>query len=112
MTQDLDTKRIILPFELVQHWFEEGNKLETPTETQQYIAAHAVQWGADQELEACCELLSKELVCDGNQVVADLISARRPKPPSLKYQALKQLEDLEIGSEGDIIRSALEQLDD
>jgi hypothetical protein len=52
------------------------------------IAAQAAQWGADQELEACCEWLPSDLTIDGQ----DLRSVRRPKPPSLKEQALEALQ--------------------
>jgi hypothetical protein len=52
-------------------------------------AIHAAfQAGADQELEACCALLDKfndSFWCE------ELRAARRPKPPSLKEQALKEL---------------------
>ena len=48
----------------------------------------AAQWGADQELEACCEWLERNY----NYPRADhpLRTARRPKPPTptLKEQAL------------------------
>ena len=46
--------------------------------------------GADQEFEACCAEVS--------WFTADkLRAARRPKPPSLKEQALARLAELEIG---------------
>ena len=61
------------------------------------IAAKAARWGADQELEACCEWL-REFHPGGTE---QLRAARRPQPPSLKQQAIKQL-----------VRSALEVLDD
>jgi hypothetical protein len=61
-----------------------------------YILAQAAQWGADQELEACCEVLARELICDGKHVATDLRMIRRPKPPSLKEQAIKDLDDLEV----------------
>jgi hypothetical protein len=44
----------------------------------------AAQWGADQELDACCEWIPKKTPWDAEQ----LRGARRPKPPSLKAQAL------------------------
>ena len=49
----------------------------------------AARWGADQELEACCTWLS-----DHGYIAADpdLRAARRPKPPTLKKQALEALE--------------------
>ena len=54
-----------------------------------HIANCAAQWGADQELEACCEWLERNY----NYPRADhhpLRTARRPKPPTptLKEQAL------------------------
>jgi hypothetical protein len=82
------------------------------------VAALAAQWGADQELEACCKCLTL-LGCSGT--AAELRAARRPKPPSLKEQALTALrEAYEMANdrppEGisndqiDIIRRALEAL--
>jgi hypothetical protein len=83
------------------------------------IAEQAAQWGADQELEACCELLLQQ----GFDFVDDLRAARRPKPPSLKEQALEALRHapgpdypnpitLLTADEHALIRRALEQLDD
>lgn len=76
-------------------------------------AAYAA--GADQELEACCHLLRQQ----GFDVVDDLRATRRPKPPSLKEQALQALKEAaEMADYGppegittdqvDIIRRALE----
>jgi hypothetical protein len=72
----------------------------------------AARWGSDQELEACCELLK----ADGYKGKAiDLRNARRPKPPSLKEQALRELADVydrDMISDFcyDTIRRALEAL--
>ncbi len=50
----------------------------------------AFQAGADQELEACCEWLkAKEWI--HHEFSDELRAARRPKPPSLKEQALAAL---------------------
>ena len=49
----------------------------------------AVQWGADLELEACAEWLGPLGIKGGDT----LRRARRPKPPSLKEQALAVLDD-------------------
>jgi len=77
-----------------------------------YILAQAAQWGADQELEACCKCLTL-LGCSGT--AAEVRAARRPKPPSLKEQALAlvnsnkpYLDDTAM----DTIRRALEALND
>lgn len=49
------------------------------------MADHPAQWGADQQLEACCEWL-------GYPVAArQLRSARSPKPPSLAEQGMEAL---------------------
>ena len=80
------------------------------------IAAIAARWGykqgADEELDACCGLLEP-------YSATEIRAARRPKPPSLKEQALSLLDEfsdpeglyLDVKSHN-TIRRALEQLDD
>ena len=52
----------------------------------------AAQWGADQELKACCEWLKLE----GHEYEHEaLLASRRPKPPSLKEQALAALNEID-----------------
>jgi len=77
----------------------------------------AAQWGADQELEACCDTLQRHAHWD--LAVCELMADRRPKPPSLKDQALEELEQLRgdansmgMGFDAPAIRRALEALDD
>lgn len=102
------------PPELVQQWRTEGYGL--PGTISEYVATRAAQWGADQELEACCEWIPKATPWDAEQLRA----ARRPKPPSLKEQALEQLDGIaavfRMSHGGDLvcdtIRRALEQLPD
>ena len=75
------------------------------------IAIQAAKWGADHELEACAKWLSERTICMDDQ----LRSARRPKPLSLKKQALAILNDCSDrldGAHENIIRRALEALDD
>ena len=57
------------------------------------ICIIAAQWGADQELEACCEWLDAGLRTP--YVAIRLRSDRRSKPPSLKEQALEVVTGLE-----------------
>ena len=98
------------PSELVRKWNEEA--ATAPMAYQRYIAIEAARWGADQELEACCAWLWD---VDRWKTVADRLRlARRPKPPSLKEQALEVLERSCFVNQEDetIIRRALEQLDD
>jgi hypothetical protein len=97
----------------VQEWYDQAK--QDPCGPINWVAVSAAQWGADQELEACCHLLTKQ----GFDFVEDLRAARRPKPPSLKGQALAlidacndpdsdHLDDNALAT----IRRALEQLDD
>jgi hypothetical protein len=82
----------------------------------QEVFDKAVQWGADRELEACCEWLSS----DSNYLSDQLRASRRPEPPSLKRQALTALHAVAVGADDareffqdiETIRTALEQLDD
>jgi hypothetical protein len=106
------------PPELVQQWVQatESNDCigALPTNFEQRICIAAAQWGADQELKACCEWLDEGFGDVGN-FPATLRATRRPKPPSLKEQALETLKypkDFWSEAEVDTIRLALEQLDD
>ena len=78
------------------------------------IATQAARWGADTELDACCECIN-DLAHGADVILADLRAARRPKPLSLKEQALAALnviEDKMLGptTEEKLIRKALEAL--
>jgi len=110
------TNPITPPPELVQRWDEEGTEMFRP-EYQIHLTTKAAQWGADHELEACCEYMQHE---DFHGFATELRAARRPKPPSLKKQAYDAL-DTYIYGEPDpkdkertynTIRLALEALDD
>jgi len=106
------------PPELVRQWMERTEYDEHTWFYESYIAEQAARWGADQELEACCEWTYRQFKL-GLQWSKDLRAARRPKPPSLKEQALAALSEADQGlnkSEwqqcSNTIRRALEQLDD
>ena len=78
------------------------------------LARQASQWGADQELEACCEWVDWKWSGIKSR---ELRASRRLKPPSLKDQALDELHiSFDRGylkeEAADTIRRALEQLDD
>jgi hypothetical protein len=87
---------IIPSSELLDEWCKDLTLLNLRD-----IATQAAQWGADQELEACCEWLDTEkiLTKDGGYI-RKLRAARRPKPPSLKEEA-RQIIDCLI--EGDCL---------
>ena len=78
------------------------------------IATQAACWGADQELEACCEWL-ETYVQRWAEWSADFRADRRPKPPSLKEQALALLDDASDRLDAvheNTIRRAIESLPD
>jgi len=99
-------------------WFETDRELSKPA----YIAHHAAQWGADQELEACADWLAnaRNHSLSWNEATnfsGNLRNARRPKPPSLNSIAMQMLGTIErdghyIPEITDTIRRALEQLPD
>jgi hypothetical protein len=100
------------PPELVEQWVD-----MLASRSDEAVFSLAARWGADQELEACCGLLVQQ----GFDLVDYLHAARRPKPPSLKEQALGAIGRFttnahthadEMMRDFDIIRRALEQLDD
>ena len=101
------------PHELVQQWVSLACENEG-YETWQDLATQAARWGADTELDACCECIN-DLAHGADVILADLRAARRPKPLSLKEQALAALnviEDKMLGptTEEKLIRKALEAL--
>ena len=106
------------PQELVRQWAKQRKFL-----SDEIVFATIAQWGADQELEACCEWISKQewwsldFSCPGRHwtwTSAQLRAARRPKPPSLKQQGLDALDKGCFPSDDEIvaIRRALEALPD
>ena len=105
---------ITSPAELVEQWRNEWIERREPSGwVGYYIATQAAQWGADQELEACCKWVKRHWLAD------ELRAARRPKPPSLKEQALTALSEADQGlnesewqQRSDTIRRALESLSD
>ena len=106
--------KFVPPPELVQQWRSEWiHNAPGDLDELGFLANCAAQWGADQELEACCEWFVREWT---DVETADALrAARRPKP-TLKEQALDVLKDLikgiETADSWHVIQSALEQLDD
>ena len=107
------------PTELVGEWLcsedyswgpLEQASITITTNRLQNVATQAARWGADQELEACCKWLPKLPPWSAD----DLRKHRRPKPPSLKEQALAAQQRMWDGTSNhddwNLIRRALEQL--
>jgi len=107
------------PPELRRLWAQQAQRINPhdPVEWMQYVSEKATQWGADQELEACCEYLVRCAQWEPEDV-EELRTSRRPKPPSLKEQALALINHDPanqpfLSDKGiDTIRRALEQLPD
>ena len=108
----MNTKAWITPGEnSIAEWWKEtrGNVFD--------VVCLAAQWGADQELEACCELTKDN---DGYDAALGLRAARRPDVSSMKAQALGALDRFNTNAhtqankmiqDFDLIRQALENLD-
>ena len=99
--------------ELVSKWcYEDGEEIKSSPRWFYSVCAKASQWGADMELEACCEWLKAKHWVEP-EFANELRAARRPKPPSLKEQALAELAEwenvMDIAPHSPI-RRALEQL--
>jgi hypothetical protein len=122
------------PPELVEKWANDSVPMRanaTARDWEIVFATRAAQWGADQELEACCKWLREAknhgLGYEYGQELADRYRAARrpsPKPPSAVAQAKALIERHEDGwcpsdAEWHVIQEglaeglcALEQLDD
>ena len=88
-----DQHPITPPPELVEQWRAAASNVPATLSTDpggrrdyiDFIATQAARWGADTELEACCEWFVRD--CTDIETADTLRAARRPKPPSLKEQA-------------------------
>lgn len=124
--RQIRSSEICPPPELVRQWMERTEYDEHTWFYESYIAEQAARWGADRELEACCEWLVKNGWFEPRgKCITNLRAARRPKPMSLKKQALKELKDWTDEKHGPggevslceglsvaIVREALESLPD
>jgi hypothetical protein len=112
------------PPELLQLWMSEDAPWDsdsfgvlTARPSQLYhIATQAAQWGADQELDACIAWMAARYG-EESHAMRLLRAARRPKPPSLKEQALLAIDTAVADGRlspnvSNVVRRALEQLDD
>jgi hypothetical protein len=103
------------PPELMVQWSETWHKAKFNRVSHvEFVTTQAARWGAEQELEACCEWVASHF--DGMFVwSSNLRTARRSKPPSPKKEALNVLENLIearriLDPEYQALRHALEAL--
>jgi hypothetical protein len=121
------TNPITPPPELVREWYGSEDCPDGANALANYLCTQAAQWGADQELEACINYFyeyDRQRWGENSKLITGLRAARRPKPPTLKEQALKMLRPLRnpvmtgtpeyrlYEPQAEIIRRALEALDD
>jgi hypothetical protein len=92
-----------VPPELAQQWIDSNIEEHTERLLVHGVADRAAQWGADQELEACIDVLGSQSAwdvlaeCTGWKEFRDesediLRAARRPKPPTLAEQGTAALQ--------------------
>jgi hypothetical protein len=118
---------IEVPPELFAEWLAKGRaQYEQPGLIAGFVAEKAAEWAADQQLEKVCEWLKKgpygfSIAATAPDLTGRLRAAMRPKPPSLKEQALATLQKLsksgypanyQPDGEWDTIRRAIESIPD
>ena len=112
-----DQHPITPSFELMNQWYKKACKdpynggTAIMAQVLKDICKSAAQWGADQELEACCKYMQHE---DFQGFATELRAARRPKTQSKAESALNAFEHILRHSQTDhganTVRQALERL--
>lgn len=121
MTEFTNQHPITPPLLLVQQWVRASPLLHSDTlwAYELFITQQAARWGSDQQLAKDAEWLDQHAFDAPHLKITpvgeSLKEAMRPKPPSLKEQALGALKHAEEGwrpvpTDCDIIRRALEAL--
>jgi hypothetical protein len=115
---DPNVDKLTPPPELVQHWRDQapvGRDIWAAKRREEFIAMQASRWGADQQLEECKRYWMTHGICPED--VVRMRENLRPRPPSLKEQALDSWDRLrneawcqEIDFDLDLIRRALKML--
>jgi hypothetical protein len=88
MTEDNLVPSPLLIKQWRDEWFE-GDRVEHSEYS--HVARQAAQWGADRELEACCDWLHWQNLATHQDLIPSLRAGRRPKVPRLKERALEAM---------------------
>jgi hypothetical protein len=91
---------IVPPPDLVEQWANDSVPYHVNAIGKEWeiaFAARAARWGADQELEACCEWFQEFYKTEswGKRDLKHFRAARRPKPQTLNSIALQMLGTIE-----------------
>jgi hypothetical protein len=78
----MKTNPITPPRELVREWYGSEDCPDGANALANYLCTQAAQWGADQELEACCEWLARSDI--GMRLA--LRPPRRPPPQAAELE--------------------------
>lgn len=90
---DQQNHPITPPPKLVQQWWAQETYDPFGVAVSN-LATQAARWGADQELEACISAILSHPGFEHPELFVEVLrAARRPKPPSLKEQALEALDE-------------------
>jgi hypothetical protein len=82
------------PPELVKQWREQAPRCrDGGIAREDWLMTSAARWGAEQELEACCEFLGTNKEWNTVGLLRELRAARRPKPSSLKGRIAAEIEN-------------------
>ena len=85
---------------LLVKWQRQYRDLDKPLED---LLIEAARWGADTELEACCNHAISDPCCgtkhQRNMLVRKIRERRRPAPPTLQQEALSALRTMTLSSE-------------
>lgn len=113
--------------ELMQEWLTKWKAKRATVPYDEFFATEAARWGADQQLEQDAKWLDTNALFSHNLTISPsgdaLRQEMRPKPPSLKEQALQALATANgadhpvvatvlTADQHALLRKALEQLDD
>lgn len=99
------------PDELVRQWATtNGTAYKDLFALCKSVATQAARWGADQELDACCEYIKLWFAIPKYRV-EQLRAARRPKPKSQAEKALASLDGVALPEDAwQAVSAALERL--
>jgi len=106
-----------LPKKLLSEWDKTWHSIVIPTDPRtysEYMYDQCAQWGADQQLAEDADWLNQHALDAPHLKITpvgeSLKEAMRPKPPSLKEQALESVKRFELGQDENTCQYILSDL--